>query len=671
MITINQILLDRYRVDAFIDSGGMGAVYRVWDLQRNVPLAMKVLHAELAEDASALKHFKREARALEKLAHPNFVPFYGLQEYEDSFLMLERFVDGPSLKDILRTYQPQLMSAKEILTYLKAICSALGYAHHNGVVHCDIKLGNVILDQTGQIYLTDFGIARHAESTTTTFGSAGTPAYMAPEQIQGKMVTAATDVYALGVLLFEMATGKRPFRGDEPDTQSAGPTAGERIRYAHLNLAPPNPHDLNPSVPIGLVEIIQKALSKEPENRYTNSVELFTAACAALGISSAAIPDRAAIPSSLLAETRPDVLEKPTYDQDAYPQKEQKKRIHLPWPAVVGAILGLLILTVAAVLLLQKPEGEQALAQNVASNASEVITDTVAPVLVSSATAKPTRTPTETPLPSPTFTPSPSPTPTPDTRTTNPIDKAWLIEVPGGEFVMGSDDGVDPYFWGAEGPSHFVSVDAFKIYQTEVTNAMYLACVEAKACPRPSQTKARQSDSYFGNPEYADYPVIYVNHLDAVAYCVWAGGRLPTEAEWEKAARGTDGRLFLWGNAPASGDQANLCDARCPSSERESRVNDGFAYTAPVGSFPAGASPYGVLDMAGNVLEWVQDWMGTLYYEASPYENPLGPASASRRVARGGSFINPSSGIRVVARMGINPNETIDTLGFRCVIPIP
>ncbi len=198
---IGSILLNRFRVDGFVAAGGMGAVYRAWDLERNVALAMKVLHAESMDDPGAFKYFQREARALEKLRHPNIVPFYGFYQSDEFIFFLEHYIDGPSLHSILRK-QAGGFSVPEALGYMQALCSALGYAHANGVVHCDIKPGNVMLDRSGQIYLTDFGIARHAEGVTMTIAGAGTPAYMAPEQIRAEPVTPATDVYALGVLLF-------------------------------------------------------------------------------------------------------------------------------------------------------------------------------------------------------------------------------------------------------------------------------------------------------------------------------------------------------------------------------------------------------------------------------------------------------------------------------------
>jgi serine/threonine protein kinase len=289
---VGKILLDQFRVDAFIDAGNMGSVFRVWDLKRNVPLAMKVLHGDLAEDPSMLKRFRREARALEKLAHPNIIPFYGVYQTADFAFLLERFIDGPTLKGFLKQAQGKPLPKLEALSFLKAIGSALGYAHSNGVIHCDVKAANVMIDRGGIIYLTDFGIARHADSTTTTMAGAGTPAYMAPEQIEAQPVSPATDVYALGVLLFEMLTGQRPFRGTERGTESAGATANERIRYAHMNLAPPDARSLNPAIESELADVLRKSLEKDPAHRYQSCQEMVAAVCHAVGISQDQIPER-------------------------------------------------------------------------------------------------------------------------------------------------------------------------------------------------------------------------------------------------------------------------------------------------------------------------------------------------------------------------------------------
>lgn len=228
------------------------------------------------------------------------------------------------------------------------------------------------------------------------------------------------------------------------------------------------------------------------------------------------------------------------------------------------------------------------------------------------------------------------------------IDTAMLIFIPAGSFTMGSDPNTDPYYWGAEAPPHEVYLDGYWIMQTEVTNSMYQEYVMQKACPLPANYGSRTRRIYYGNSEFADYPVIFVSYVHASSFCLWAGGRLPTEAQWEKAARSDDGRLFPWGNQDPTEEHMNLS----------------FDDTLAVGKYPDGASPYGLLDMAGNVWEWTFDWFGASYYNVSQKENPLGPASGETRVIRGGSYGKAPGGVRVVVRTSLKPDETLDTLGF-------
>jgi len=264
------------------------------------------------------------------------------------------------------------------------------------------------------------------------------------------------------------------------------------------------------------------------------------------------------------------------------------------------------------------------------------------------ANASPTATSSSTPIP----TQTPLPLVTPLAIHVNQKDEAESVFVPEGEFLMGSNPAKDPYFWGAEQPEHTVSLDSFWIYRTEVTQGMYAACAAEQACPKPLLINNPIAKEY-GDPAFVDYPVIMVTWTNALDYCHWAGGRLPTEAEWEKAARGTDGRLFPWGNDP------NITDRSFYNSSSPKEV----------GSFPAGASPYGAYDMAGNVLEWVSDYFSSTYYQISPKENPKGPGPTSTRVIRGGAYNQPDfSGLRTVARAGYNPVEGNTTIGFRCVI---
>lgn len=281
--------------------------------------------------------------------------------------------------------------------------------------------------------------------------------------------------------------------------------------------------------------------------------------------------------------------------------------------------------------------------------------ETETPTATPSITSKPPiSTATKIPVTA-TFTSLP-PTPTLEVGSTMVSEKDGmvLVYVPAGEFTMGSNFGEDN-----QKPEHQVVLDAFWADQTEVTNAMYAKCVAANQCDPASDTKSYTHPNYYGNSEFDEYPVINVSWNDAIAYCSWAERRLPTEAEWEKAARGTNGNTYPWGNKLP---YVNLLN-----------YNRNVGDTTEVGKYPDGASIYGALDMAGNVWEWVNDWYSETYYQSSPSSNPLGPDSGTYRVYRGGSWYAPYyyyviSGVRSANRgwWYRDPSFTPYDLGFRC-----
>ena len=248
----------------------------------------------------------------------------------------------------------------------------------------------------------------------------------------------------------------------------------------------------------------------------------------------------------------------------------------------------------------------------------------------------------------------------------NTKDGMAMVFIPAGEFEMGTSpeerdqllkENVDWKFrdFTLEQPKHTVYLDAFWIDQTEVTNGQYALCVADGACEEPHLFSSNTRPSYYENPEFEDFPVTYVDWIRASAYCAWAGRRLPTEAEWEKAARGTDSRTFPWGE----GTDTSLANY---GGERTGNLD-----TVAVGSFPSGASPYGVLDMAGNVWEWVFDVFDNRYYFDSPLENPQGPPMGTFHGIRGGSWDGTTNAIRAAIRYRYRETYVdFPSGGFRC-----
>lgn len=602
--------LGAYHIISELGRGGMAVVYKAYQSKLDRYVALKVLPPQFTFDPEFLQRFEREAKAAAKLKHPHIVTIYDVGEQEGFHYIAMEFVEGVSLVELIR--REGALPPVRAANILAQIASALDYAHALGYIHRDVKPSNILVDANDHATLTDFGIVKAAEGTRVTKSGVmvGTPEYMAPEQIRGQGIDARADVYALGVVCYEMLAGRVPFQGD---------TA--RVLYGHVNEAPPSLRTLNPRVPLVIEQVVGGALAKDPAQRYAHAGEFANALSAAV--------------SATVSVPLPLVPEAPTRYA---PQPPRKPSAMLPILVGAGSAVVLLLLVLVIALNASRGNTTVALAPRATPTATTqpalatapmampTVVPTVSPTIVRTVTPAATATPvvivvTATPIPSPTASPTPL---IPALGEERVIGGAPMVFVPSGEFLMG---GVPTEHADAdEQPQHSVYLDAFWMDKYEVTNAQYKRCVDVGRCRMPLSTESATRKLYYGNPQYENYPVVTVSWDDARTFCEWAGKRLPTEAEWEKSARGTDGRIYPWGNA---------------FDKSKANVGEGSrGDTTAVGSYPTGASPYGVMDLAGNVWEWVQDWYDPDYYGKSPRNNPVGPPSGTYRTTRGGSWKN-------------------------------
>jgi serine/threonine-protein kinase len=651
----------------------MASVFKAYQPALDRYVAIKVLPPYYAHEAGFSERFEREAKAVAQLTHHHILPIYDYGQEGDLSYIVMQYVEGGTLKDMMGRPMP----LDKAVRYIGEIASALDYAHEMGILHRDVKPANVLIDRKrkGWSLLSDFGLARMVEGTSHLTGSGvgvGTPQYMPPEQGQGIKVDYRADIYSLGVVLYEMATGQVPFDAETPLA----------VVLKHITDPLPLPSTVNPDMPEGVERVILKAIAKEPDDRYSSAGEMAAALREAVGGEAIAIPPPAeamveaeAIPPRAAEITPP--LAAPGV---ALPSSEEvspppavtpapiapPRRRGLLWLVMIG---GLALAGIAAALVLvgvlvmragQTPRQQ--------AEATAQAAETLAAQVLETVTAQAVTAPTRVPMPTAQAEATPTPMPTPVSFTptspleivtmTRKVDGAVMVYVPAGKFTMGSPEGEG---YDDEYPQHTYYLDDFWIDQTEVTNAQYCKCVEAGAC-EPLENCSDDPNYGAGN-----HPAVCVSWDQAMAYAEWVGGRLPTEAEWEKAAGGTDGREYPWGNE-FDGTRLNFCDKSCLRRWRDANVDDGYEHTAPVGSYPAGASPYGVLDTAGNVYEWTHS-----AYEEYPYDSEDGREDVSaeevvRRVVRGGDFDEDAEGVRCARRLNYYPFSLNRTVGFRVVV---
>jgi eukaryotic-like serine/threonine-protein kinase len=652
---LEPLQLGRYHLIKRIGQGGFGTVYKATDpMGRTV--AVKVLLPGWSDHPETLQRFLLEARTAGELFHPRIATILDMDEADGRRFLVMRYVKGPSLEMVLRANGK--LSWSESIQFLDEIAQGLDYAHKHGFVHRDLKPSNILLDPEGAV-ISDFGLVKAAETSGLSGSDAilGTPAYIAPEVWNGEAVTPATDLYSLACVFYEMLTGERLFQGD----------SAPQVMKRHIIDGASFPKQWADDVPEGIESVLKRALSQDIRQRYASASE-FVSALKALEIES-----KDAIIETEPIQTKPQAtvfdVEKPF--NNAIERVEQKPQEPILgggldvrqdiignlenregflsngfyFLIVVSGLAGILLIIFVLFVALFWTDKAKENDYNIPLSATQIqkYVDYTATAIKLMTSVEKKRSLTATFAVKDTEQAAPIISSTPiQSKTDKFLDDYGvpMVWIPAGSFMMGSEDGDDD-----EKPIHEVYLDTYAIDVYEVTNELYSICVAEGICQEPGGV-------YYGE----DHPVIYVYGNYAESFCKWRGARLPTEAEWEKAARGgLEGKLYPWGNEEPVCDRGAKNGAQYYSCEGE---------TVAVGSFAPNG--YGLYDMAGNVWEWVADRYDSGYYGKSEYENPLGSSRGYDWVLRGGGWYYDPLDLRVASRYSSYPYKGSDRFGFRC-----
>ena len=777
-----QIIDQKYEILELLDEGGMAMVYRADDTRLNRMVALKIIPKEKFNKEQLeeiLQRFDQEARALAKLSHPNIVPILDCGEYDGSPYLVLEYLSGGTL----RKWMDQPLHWHVAVNVMLPIMDALTYCHQHSILHRDIKPSNILFREDDTPVLTDFGIAKLLGNLgippkTVTGVFVGTPGYMAPEQHNNNNNTkldARTDVYQLGIVLYEVVTGHRP------------------SDLANIVETVPHPKNYVSNLPVDFDKILLKALAFKPKDRYQTMEEFKTALQHALtqhpyptdthetvpprrphkqpqekatprpsrpvrvflshaksdaehvtGLTAALHQEKVKVrpdkKNSDPGENWQDRISKDVQHSDAVIvcltkssvakngtlQPEIKLALEVAHEHSILIILARLheckipqeLSTIKYIDLFEEG-GYLKLRSLLTSRAKQINANPpltgaffIAPQI---AEKNPTSmryvplvaiffmallvillfySPLRLKLAGATPTQEISATDTfvatePRASAINPdkpkltalsgtkIDRTGteMVLVASGEFTMGdkaeemleeckkyrSNCSLGQFTFSE--PSKTIFLESFYIDKYEVTNSAYQKCVDAKFCQPPQKTSSNTRAEYYGTTKYASYPVIYVDWNMAKTYCEWRNARLPTEAEWEKAARGINGFLFPWGNE-FGGVRANFCDKNCPLGSANINSVDGYSDTAPVNALANGKNNYDVFNLAGNIWEWISS-----LYKGYPYDPDDGREDLQApgvRVVRGGSWRDDINRLFSIARSGYDPSVANDSIGFRC-----
>ncbi len=630
----------KYRIKSLIGEGAFGYVYRAYDTILQRPVAIKELspaNPKLSTTAfdDYRRRFEREARVQAQFNHPHIVHVYELLRCGDAYCLVMEYVGGTNLRDYLKEKGP--LSIDEAVRLTRQLLDALTVVHRHpwDIVHRDIKPSNILLTEQGEVKLTDFGVAQVAEESLRTMTQRlppGTPLYMAPEQARGDpYLWPQADLFAVGCVLFEMLT-HLPYKKAQRHRRSL--------------------KDLRPNVPDWLTKVVERALAREPEERYESAEAMVQA---------------------LAEEERRKKQEEARRRRQA---ERARKLAALQRRAEEAARAGRweeARRTVEAWLEME-PD---------APRARELL-----------ALARLERTHSGLVIATPENLAHLLAMPHPPTRVWWEKAAMEFCLVPGGAFLMGISEeearrwhkefgGALEWYLDAT-PQHTVDLPPYYIGRFPVTHAQYTRFVQATGHRVPyldpkeyPWAKPYNWDRRRKRPPKGleNHPVVLVSWEDAVAYCEWAGLRLPTEAEWEKAARGNDGRLYPWGNEwdPSRCNSAEKWAGRPLRTYQEwekwvdelLESNAPRVYTTPVGAYsPNGDSPWSCADMAGNVWEWCADWYKG-YPGTAVKRSEFGE---TYRVLRGGSWRGRRGWVRSAYRAGSFPDDRNVNYGYRCCL---
>jgi serine/threonine protein kinase len=656
--------ISHYKILEEIGRGGMGEVYLALDMDLERQVAIKFLPKELTKDDENVERFKREAKSAASLNHPNIITIYEIGMSDDEYFIVMEYVQGETLREKLD--RERQLAFREINDILKQVCTGLEKAHEAGIVHRDIKPENIFINEDGRVKILDFGLAklRGSSKLTKDLSTLGTIRYISPEQARGEETSARSDIWSTGIILYEMITGITPFKGDYE----------QAVIYGILNEEPRRPEEIRKDIPLELIHIINQSLQKIPEQRY-QSMSALLSDINPLQKNKKTVKQSKSIPSKftylsivfiiiisvavyLYLNTKHFDLNQVMSQVTPFIERDDYDGAY-DYLVNSGIEVGdlednkLYNKIVGALSIDSKP-------QNVDISLSRIRHKPKLHLDPDSFLG-------ETPLVNHPF------------FAGEYFLQLFLSESKSFRFIIELIPNDTLYISRSLEPKYFSEEDmilietgknfkgepvpSFYIDINEVTNRDYFNFVSAGGyrlshlwpekmiiknhiVPQEQALKVFVDQTGISAPRHwsggkypqgtENYPVTGVTWYEANAYAIWAGKQLPIWKQWWRAAVGTDGRIFPWGN-----DVSTISE----------RANFGAVSLRQVGSFPLGLSYFGCLDMAGNVTEWLRDSNGI--------ENP------ARTV--GGSWQNPSYMFEPIHASPFQRDYSSIDIGFRCV----